>query len=363
MRHGPAGILAACALALCPPGCGEGSADEDALEDDGGAENAPDTDVPLEADANDDADSPAEATDDGPGDDGTGPAPGAPRFETSASYPVTIAGNGDPADVYYPVPPDLAPGAYAFPVAVLLQGAKVDKQYYAAYAARVARYGFVVVVPNHESISMIGPGLYVEQSLPAEALAQLRAENDDPTSPIHGVIDTGTLVLLGHSYGGVAGLNLIRDVCQPPACTGRYERPAELAGGVFHGTNLATPMVGTVPDILNQGLPVALVQGTLDSKATPDAAQATYEKIADPPKALVRLAGANHYGVCDVDNPTGADPDGTRPTLDQATAVETAARWSAVFLRARVLGDADAAAYLESLGDPADANVEVEQQW
>ena len=363
MRCGPAGILVACVLALGPPGCGEGSADDDVREDDGGSETAPDAGPDAGPDDDGNPETTTETADDGPGDDGTGPSPGAPLFETSASYPVIIAANGDPADVHYPAPPDLAPGAYAFPAAVLLQGAEVDKRYYAAYAARVARYGFIVIVPNHRSISMIGPGLYVEQSLPAEALAQLRAENDDPDSPIHGVVDTGTLVLLGHSYGGVAGLNLIRDVCQPPACTGRYERPAELAGGVFHGTNLATPMVGTVPDILNQGLPLALVQGTLDSKAAPDAAQATYDKIADPPKALVRLAGANHYGVCDIDNPPGADPDGSRPTLEQAAAVETAARWTGVFLRARVLGDAEAADYLETLGDPADDNVEVEQQW
>jgi hypothetical protein len=210
---------------------------------------------------------------------------------------------------------------------------------------------------------MLGRGLYAEQSEPADVLAQLRTENDDPASPVRGVVDTGTLVLLGHSYGGVAGLNIVRNVCMPPSCSGGFDRPPELAGGAFYGTNMATPILGTVPNIANGGLPVALVQGTLDSKARPDQAQATYDKIQDPPKALVRILGANHYGLCDTNNPAGADADGAAPELDQATAVETAARWSALFLRARVLGDPAAIEWLDTVGDPADPNAELLQEW
>jgi hypothetical protein len=369
-RHALVGTWIACLAAAAALGCGgDDGADDDAPADDGAVEVEAgadadadgDPDVGPEADA--DPDTVPEATDDGAPDDGGAPAPGAPLFEAAGSYPLTIAGNGDPADVYYPDPPDLAPGAYAFPVAVLLQGAKVDKQYYAAYAAGVARYGFIVVVPNHESSTLLGRGLYAEQSEPAHVLAQLRAEHEDPASPVHGVVDAGTLVLLGHSYGGVAGLNVIRNVCQPPSCSGGFDRPVELAGGAFYGTNMATPIIGTVPNIANGGLPVALIQGSLDTKARPDQAQATYDKIQDPPKALVRVLGSNHYGVCDVNNPPGADADGAAPTLDQAVGVETAARWTALFLRARVLADPDAATYLEALGDPADPHAEVVQEW
>jgi fermentation-respiration switch protein FrsA (DUF1100 family) len=274
-------------------------------------------------------------------------------------FEALIPGHDDPADVYYPTPADLAPGAYSFPVALLLQGANVDKAAYAGFASLVARYGFIVVVPNHSSSTMLGTGLYVEASQLGQTLDFVRAQNDDPGSPLLGVVDAGSLVLLGHSYGGVAGVNAIRGACQPPSCSLGWTRPEELRGGAFYGTNLRTPLIGTIPNIDNGGRPLALVQGTRDSKAPPGDAQATYDKIQDPPKAIVMVEGANHYGLCDVNDPPGAGPDGTPPTLDQDLAVETAARWSAIFLRARVLGDPSAIDYLESLGDPVDPNATV----
>jgi dienelactone hydrolase len=343
--------------AEAPPDAGE--------PDDAGPEAGADADLTVEAGADGAVDSGGVPDADGASDAEVAPQPepGAPLYEASRVYETTIAASGDLADVYYPTPPDLAPGAYAFPVAVLLQGARVDKQYYAGFAATVARYGFIVVVPNHVSTTLLGSGFYAEQSEPADVLAQLRAEHDDPASPVRGIVDATTLVLLGHSYGGVAGLNVIRDVCMPPSCSGGFERPVEVAGGAFYGTNMATPIIGTVPDIANDGLPVALIQGTLDTKAWPGQAQATYEHIQDLPKALISVTGANHYGLCDTNNPPGAGADGSAPTLDQAVSVETTARWAAIFLRARVLGDATATAYLETLGDAADPNVEVTQAW
>jgi hypothetical protein len=337
--------------------------------DDAGPEAGADADLGVDAGADAGVDGAVDsgaipdAGDAGDAEAGPQPEPGAPLYDSSGLFETTIGASGDLADVYYPTPPDLAPGAYAFLVAVLLQGANVDKQYYAGFAATVARYGFIVVVPNHMSTTLLGSGLYAEQSEPSDVLAQLRVEHEDPASPLNGIVDTTTLVLLGHSYGGVAGLNVIRDVCMPPSCSGGFARPAELAGGAFYGTNLAVPILGTVPDIANHGLPVALIQGTLDSKARPGQAQTTYEKIQDLPKALVSVIGANHYGQCDTNNPPGAGADGAAPTLDQAIGVETIARWAAMFLRARVLGDAAAVVYLETLGDAADPNVEVTQAW
>jgi dienelactone hydrolase len=335
------------ALLLLLAGCG-GAAQ---LEADGGTDG--------DADADTDADTDGDA--DGDADSGTGaPEPGAPLFDAAGVYATVIAASGDPADVYYPDPPDLAGGGYSFPLGILFQGANVDKQHYAGFAALVARHGFVVVVPNHVSSGLAGTGLFAEQGESRDVIDHMIAQNAGATSPVAGAIDTSTTVLLGHSYGGVCALNTIREVCEPPSCSGTFERPAEIAGGAFWGTNLAVPILGTLVDsIANHGLPVALVQGTLDSKAKPEDTQEAYTKLEDPPKAYVGVIGANHYGQCDVDNPPGAAADGTPPTLAQATAVETIARWSAMFLRAHVLGDEAAWEYVHVTGGPADPNANV----
>jgi fermentation-respiration switch protein FrsA (DUF1100 family) len=206
----------------------------------------------------------------------------------------------------------------------------------------------------------MGPGLYAQQSELAEAIAHMTTESSRPGSPVLGVVDTSKLALLGHSYGGACGMNAIREVCQPPFCYGTYARPAQLVAGAFWGTNLAMPLVGTVPVTENDAIPVALVQGTLDSMALPADAVGTYDKIQDPPKALVQVAGANHYGICDELAPPGADPDESAPALPLETSREVAARWTALFLRAHVLSDSEAFAWVHGgLGDPLDPFVTV----
>jgi hypothetical protein len=342
--------LLSCADEIAPLSADAGlDADADA---DGDSDADSDGDSDTDSDGDTDSDSDADSDGDGGADE-----LGRPLYDTAASYETTIAANGDLADVHYPTPPDLATGEYSFPVAVLIQGADVDKQYYAAMASRVARYGFIVAVPNHDTLT----GLYAEQSEVAETLAEIAAEGADEASPVYGVVDATKLVLLGHSYGGVAGVNVVRGVCELPTCVGlSYDRPPELVGAAFYGTNMAMPFIGTtVLSIQNDGIPLAYVQGSLDGKAAPADTQDSYDITQDPPKALVGVLGANHYGICDVNNPEGAAADSNAPELEQATATETIARWSALFLRAYALGDTDAQAYVESLGDPDDPNAVV----
>lgn len=306
--------------------------------------DAPATDTGAEASAGD-------------GEAGSGVEPGSPLYDSVLVHQTTIAASGDPTDVYYPAPPDLGTGDYAFPIALMLQGAKVDKQHYASFAGEIARYGFVVVVPNHASFSVTGSGLYMETKVVAQVYEHMQTEQTG-SSPVAGKLDLGTMVLLGHSYGGVVGLQAIQNQCQFPFCVGGFQRPAALAAGAFFGTNLKPPF-GSIPAVSNDGLPIALVQGDADGKAAIADTQETYEKVQDPPKAFVVVHGANHYGICNTDNPSGADADGNTPSLDQQVAVATAARWSALFLRAHVLEDAAAADYIHATGDALDDNVTV----
>lgn len=51
-----------------------------------------------------------------------------PLFNDVASYSTTISANNDLTDIYFPNPSNLKNGNYSFPIALLLQGANVDKK-------------------------------------------------------------------------------------------------------------------------------------------------------------------------------------------------------------------------------------------
>ncbi|MER7106910.1 poly(ethylene terephthalate) hydrolase family protein [Streptomyces sp. NPDC000229] len=266
----------------------------------------------------------------------------------------------DAADVYYP-----ATTNRGLPVALLLQGANVDKSHYAGFARTVAAFGFVVVVPNHERPVFGVPGLWASSDQALTAVAWAEAENARVGSPVAGRIDTGTLTLLGHSFGGAAGLSTLQGQCVPPFCAGLPPgavKPAQLKAAAFFGTNGVPRGGGPVGPIDNAGVPVALVQGDADGVAAPVAARDTYRALSFKPKALVGLHGANHFGITDVQNPPGAAPDASPQTLDQTEGIRATGRWSALWLKAS-LGDPVAASYVRYWGDATDRNVTVEQAY
>jgi dienelactone hydrolase len=286
-----------------------------------------------------------------------------PQFKEAARYSTTISANNDVADIYYPKPSDLKSGKYSFPIALLLQGALVDKSFYSDYASLVAQYGFVVVVPNHFRPLPVNPSappsLLSETSQIAAVLEQMAIENTKPTSPIVSVVDTKRLGLLGHSFGGAVGLLAIANQCLRELflCREPFTRPKELLASAFFGTNLRNPITDEFVPISNDNIAVALIQGDLDGVALPERAKRTFDNIQTPPKAAITLQGANHFAINNVNNPPGAQPDGNNPTLDQAVGIETIARWSALFLRANMLKDRVASDYIYSQGDALDPKV------
>ena len=282
-----------------------------------------------------------------------------PLYDQVKHYTTTIAANGAPADVYYPVIP---PTADQLPIALMLQGALVDKVDYSKYAETVARYGFVVVVPNNKrtTTGQNGQpitGLLADQQEINHVLAQMKVEDTDPTSPIFKITDTKNLGLLGHSFGGYAGLAAIQNICDPAVCAGDYTRPTELKAGIFYGTNFqSSPNSGTFPTIDNQDIPIGLISGTLDGVSDFGEAASTYVKIQGLPKALIAVEGANHYGITNKDN---VSRDSNRPALKQATATEAIGRWSGLFLRSHLLKDQGAFNYVYNTGGDLDPNVSV----
>ncbi len=288
-----------------------------------------------------------------------------PIYQDVGNYTTTISGNNDLADIYFPKPKDSTTSKNSFPVALLLQGANVDKSSYSEYASIVARYGFVVVVPNHpRSLPQFGfNGLLPETSQINDVLAQIKIENSNPAAPVNGIVNTEKLGLLGHSGGGAVGLSAIANLCvQPILCEGSFEQPDELVAGIFFGANLRNQATDEFIPINNSGIPTALIQGTVDGVALPFRAERTYDNIQNPPKALISVLGANHYGITNTNNPDGPIPDSNTPTIAQDVAVETVARWSGLFLRASVLDDKEAFNYVYSTGDALDKNVTVTSQ-
>ncbi|MFI6866044.1 hypothetical protein [Nocardia sp. NPDC050406] len=257
----------------------------------------------------------------------------------------------DAATVWYPEHSD-----HRMPVALLLPGANVRRGHYARFAAEVASYGFVVVVPERYPIPFYS--LPSEFSL-TEVMEWARQRAADPTSEVGRLVDTNTLVVAGHSYGGAAALYAAADRCQVPFCFGlSYRHPPELKAIVGHGTN--TTVGGTVDPVDVQGIPVMYINGTEDGVSEPAEAHESFRTMAGLPTGVfVNLVGANHFGLADIDNPPGAAPDSRVGTAPREETITTAARWTAMWFLAQ-LGDASARDFVYDSGPRAAAGVEVE---
>ena len=285
-----------------------------------------------------------------------------PIYDKVLNYTTTMSATGsltgfDVTDIY--APQSSNPNA-TFPIALMLQGAFVDKSDYSNFATLVARYGFTVVVPNHRR-TVIGPdgpvtNLVVDVDLLQDVLDFMNDENFLEISPIQGKVNTAQMGLLGHSLGGFVGLSAVQGLCIFPFCATSFTRPKELRAGIFYGTSFRDRRTGEFFSVDNQGIPTGLIAGDKDGVALLSNTQGTYEQIKHPPKLLVTVEGANHYGITNKDNLVREQ---IRPTLPQKIATETIARWSALFLRTHVLGDRQAFNYIYNSGDVQDKNVTV----
>ncbi len=297
-----------------------------------------------------------------------------PLFAQINRYSVIIPANGDEADIFYPAVSSSALDSY--PIGLLLPGFNVDKYYYDLFARKVASYGFIVVVPNHVISHRGKSELFAQVQQVTEVLAFMKNENVNPNSPVLNHVDGEKLVLLGHSHGGFIGFDAIRNVCESPWCVGTYRRPPELLAGVFYGADfwengnfLTIDNSRNNATVSNQhkgntapnypGIPLALIAGSRDSLIKAENVQITYDNIKQPPKAYIKITGANHYGITNIDNPPGSPQEKISPTLGQEESIEAIARWSALFLRAYALNDAEALEYIHIQGKSQEPNVTV----
>lgn len=225
-----------------------------------------------------------------------------------------------------------------FPLVIMSQGAKVDKEFYSMLASNVAAQGFVVVIPNQRNRFFNDTLRYSEMYTITEVMDHMRAEDADPESPVYGMIDMDKLGLMGHSFGGASTIFASANQCVPPFCDAEipFERPAELRATVLTSSN-----AGKI-DIDTSDVPVAIIGGTFEVGRTNQLI--TYDNL-EAPKAFFTVIGANHYGMCDADAPPGASAKDGEPAQSIPNAI-TAARygfWAGLFLRAHVLDDKRAA--------------------
>ena len=221
----------------------------------------------------------------------------------------------DPTDIYLP-----SSAEKRLPVLVILQGAQVDKSHYSTFAIGIAKKGAVVAVANHHSF--LGKN-YTSQKVVESVWKTILKLNQTRASALFGMIDSHSLFVLGHSYGGIAAMNLAAKRCQPPTCFGKETTPKALRGSLTFGffNHQRTD---------NQ-VPVMMLQGSLDDLKK---AQKTFQRIANAPKYLMTILGANHFAITNENNPTGAIPDKAEPELDQTQGLDLLASLTHHFITA-----------------------------
>jgi dienelactone hydrolase len=283
-------------------------------------------------------------------------------FEEIACYSTPWKTLGNPIDIYYPnlIYPDprfLPPEhRLAFPIAVLLPGFGVSRGYYSHYARQVAGYGFVVIVPDGITAIRSRAELFTKIAQVPIDLARMAIDLPHRQGSWTHLLDLHKLVLLGHSHGGTIGLDALRGALDVPLLVGDYSIPSVLIAAVFFGTFLWKDNTNLPID--RSPIPIALISGSLDSLIAPHETQETYKQIQNSPKAYIMVKGANHYGITNRNNPPGSPMEPSKPTIEQAVAIETIARWSALFVRAYALDDQMARQmYHQAIN--TDANVEV----
>ncbi|MGW0364675.1 alpha/beta hydrolase family protein [Streptomyces sp. NPDC002990] len=242
-------------------------------------------------------------------------------------------------------------GRGPFPVVVLLPGINVPADSYRWLAVLLAGRGFVAVTPQLVGELFAGshgvtPGIDLEACPPGAygtrattpligavltALTELAAAS----SPLAGLLDTGRVVVGGHSAGGTVALQSAAHV---PGLRGVFTYGAHtlVAAALGHPPGTVLPVAAGVPVLLMSGEHDGVIAASADrygatagpaegaDPATTDPVARTFHRAlpdADGAHAWVKLAGAGHFTFCDPVDPTSA-----RAFLEPPQAAGSAAR-------------------------------------
>ena len=194
----------------------------------------------------------------------------------------------------------------------------------------MASYGFLVLVPNHRPAGRLFFAPELEQI--SKILASLTVELKNSHS-LNENFDLRRVILLGHSAGGLTGLQVLQNILSALENKKDDSRP-KLVGGVFYGSQLTGVQMKKKKE-----MPIALISGSLDGIVSPKLTKETYQNLQSIPKALMTIKGTNHYGITDIAQPPDGPKEEHLPLLEQHISTHKIAHWSAIFLRAYMLND------------------------
>lgn len=248
---------------------------------------------------------------------------------------IDLSNENDNADIYLPDDED------RYYLIVLLQGADLPKAYYKRISELICRWGFIVTVVDHYRESLSGRHLYAEQEATNYFFYRIKEYSENKNSFLYNRLHDEKFIILGHSYGAGCGLFMINNECKWPFCSSDYKRPTELSGGVFYGVSLKHPWGEGYYKIDNETIPVLLIAGESDGAIRYEYAEMTLESIMSPPGIFIKLKGANHYAINDINPPPGADADKNIQILNQEIGLDIISTMSVIFINEFILHKED----------------------
>ncbi|HEX7136027.1 MAG TPA: dienelactone hydrolase family protein [Iamia sp.] len=200
-------------------------------------------------------------------------------------------------------------GGGPYPLLVMAHGLTGHPDEYAETIPMWAAEGFVVAAPEFPLTNRDVPNALMNAGDVANqpgdvsfVIDEVLEANDDPSSPLHGVVDPEAIGVVGHSLGGATTWAVSFNTAT------RDERIDSTV--IFAG--LTMPMPGGEFE-LDSGLPLLVLHGDADDLPL-DLDQAAYEQ-AVAPKWFVTLLGATHVpAFTDAESPH--DDLVTRTVLD-----------------------------------------------
>ena len=199
-----------------------------------------------------------------------------------------------------------------------------------------ASHGCVVAAPDLSGLTQ--QGLKERSKVIVAVYQYLKSLNG---SLLSNRLDLTKVILLGHSTGGgsclVAHDDLIAAGGPPPVAIGLIAPAVHGSGGEVAG--LAAKQSPN---------PLLAIKGTSDTRAAGVDPVGVFN-TAQPPRILVTINGANHFGYtdsCDAANTKCIDNDNEAGTISRLAQQLSAGAYLAALIRRYALGDASVTPYL-----------------